>query len=196
MKSRERIGLFGGSFDPVHTGHLILAEMAAEAASLDRVLFIPTSNPPHKSAGRMSSFSDRKIMVELAIAGNERFFISDLEDRGDISYTFESILHFREKGFGRDQIHLIIGADSLNDITRWRNPEEILSNATIIAMQRPGHTVNSPLPSEAAIIFLTGASNSISSSGIRKRVAERKSIRYLVPESVARYIEERSLYIG
>ena len=194
MESRERIGLFGGSFDPIHTGHLILAEAAADLARLDRVFFIPTSNPPHKTQKTMSLFEDRKKMVELAISGNGRFCISELEEKMNVSYTFNSVLHFRDKGYWREQLHLLIGADSLNEIVRWKNPGEIFANATIIAMQRPGHEITSPLPSDAAVILMTGGSNTISSSNIRKLVAGRRSIRYLVPGDVERYIEERSLY--
>ena len=194
MESRERIGLFGGSFDPIHTGHLILAEAAADLARLDRVFFIPTFNPPHKTQKNMSLFADRKKMVELAISGNGRFRISEIEEKMNVSYTVDSVLHFRDKGYGREQLHLLVGADSLNEIALWKNPGEIFANATIIAMQRPGHEITSPLPPDAAVIWMTGGSNTISSSNIRKLVAGKRSIRYLVPGDVERYIAERSLY--
>ncbi len=194
VENKGRIGLFGGSFDPIHSGHLILAEAAADLAHLDTVFFIPTSNPPHKDSIVLSRFDDRKRMVELAISGNPRFRISEIEKKADVSYTADSVLHFREKGYGREQLHLLLGADSLKEIVGWKDPDEIFANATIIAMQRPGYAMVSPLPSGAAVIWMTGGSNTISSSNIRKLVAENRSIRYLVPVEVERYIEERSLY--
>ncbi len=194
MITRERIGLFGGSFDPIHTGHLILAQSAVDHACLDRVYFIPTSNPPHKKPLVMSPFDDRKKMVELAIAGNEKFFLSAIEEKEETSYTFDSILYFKELGYGREDMHLLIGADTLGEISGWKNPEVIFEHATIVVMQRPGYKIPGALPPEAAIMIITEGANTISSKSIRRSVSEEVSIRYLVPESVEKYINKRSLY--
>ena len=131
MAKQERIGLFGGSFDPIHTGHLILAQMAAGFAGLDRVLFVVTSIPPHKRDRTLSPFEDRIEMVRLAIEGNDLFELSLIEGSGGPSYTWESVLHYSNAGYEREQLHLLVGSDSLADMEKWRNPGVIFSNATI-----------------------------------------------------------------
>ena len=194
MESRERIGLFGGSFDPIHSGHLILAESAVNAADLDRVIFMPTALPPHKRTMGLTPYDIRRKMVEMAIGDNPRFELSLLEG-GDLpAYTYESISHYREEGFERDQIHLVIGSDSLEEIHGWKHPERIFENATIIAMRRTSSGESFPIPEGAAVIMIEGCSNSISSSRIRALVREGKSIRYLVPDAVERFIIENRLY--
>jgi nicotinate-nucleotide adenylyltransferase len=191
---REKIGLFGGSFDPAHTGHLILAQAAVNVVGLSRVLFIPTAVPPHKRDVSLTDIEPRVRMVELAIAGNPRFRISRVEANRGVSYTFQTVRRFAERGYGKDQIHLLMGSDSLVEMTEWRNPEEIFSLATILVMQRPGFERIPPLPPEAAIIVMTAGINSISATAIRELVREGKSIRYLVPRSVERYIMSHALY--
>jgi nicotinate-nucleotide adenylyltransferase len=191
---REKIGLFGGSFDPVHTGHLILAQAAVNVAGLARVLFIPTALPPHKRGVPLTDIESRVRMVELAIAGNPRFEISRVEAERGISYTYRTVRRFAEQGYGKDQIHLLIGSDSLEEIGEWRNPGEIFSHATILVMMRPGNERIPPLPPEAAIVAVTAGVNAISATGIRALVRERKSIRYLVPDAVERFIAAHSLY--
>jgi len=191
---REKIGLFGGSFDPVHTGHLILAQAAVNVAGLARVLFIPTAVPPHKRSVPLTDIESRVRMVELAIAGNPRFEISRVEAERGISYTYRTVRRFAEQGYGKDQIHLLIGSDSLEEIGEWRNPGEIFSHATILVMMRPGNERIPPLPPEAAIVAVTAGVNAISATGIRALVRERKSIRYLVPDAVERFIAAHSLY--
>lgn len=195
MESRERVGLFGGSFDPIHTGHLILAESAVNIACLDRVIFMPTALPPHKRAVPLSPFDFRKEMVELAIADNPRFELSLLEGADRPAYTYESIAHFRKRGFNREELHLIVGSDSLEEISDWLHPESIFENATIIAMRRAASNESFSPPEGAAVILIESCSNSISSSGIRALIREGKSIRYLVPEPVERFIREEKLYV-
>jgi nicotinate-nucleotide adenylyltransferase len=194
VERSEKIGLFGGSFDPLHVGHLILAELAADFAALERVLFVPTAVPPHKRDDALTPFELRRRMVEIGIAGNPRFELSHLESGEDVSYTYQSVLHFHERGFGREQIHLLVGGDSLWEMASWRHPEEICRHATIVAMQRPGHAELPSLPDGAAVIVLESGSNAISSSEIRRRVREGRSIRYLVPDAVRRFIDENALY--
>ena len=191
---REKIGLFGGSFDPVHTGHLILAQAAVNVAGLARVLFIPTAVPPHKRGVPLTDIKSRVRMVELAIAGNPRFEISRVEAERGVSYTYRTVRRFAEQGYGKDQIHLLIGSDLLEEMGEWRNPGEIFSHATILVMMRPGNERIPPLPPEAAIVAVTAGVNAISATGIRALVRERKSIRYLVPDAVERFIAAHSLY--
>lgn len=194
MADLERIGLFGGSFDPVHTGHLILAQMAADTAGLDRVLFTPTAAPPHKTGRVLSPFDERTAMVRLAIEGNDLFELSLLEGSEVPSYTWESVLHFSRAGYGREGLHLIVGSDSFRDMGKWRKPDVIFENATIISMNRPGSGELPAPPAGAAMIMIETGANTISSSGIRDRVREGRSIKYLVPEPVERYIVDKGLY--
>lgn len=194
MTGRERIGLFGGSFDPIHTGHLILAEAARETVNLDRVIFLPTAVPPHKRRDDLLNFEIRSRMVELAIEDNPRFELSLLEGKEEISFTYESVLLFKERGYGKEQIHLLVGGDSLEDLSYWKKPEIIFANSTIIAMIRPGYAGIPALPENAAVIMIESGSNTISSSEIRKFVSEGRSVRYLVPRSVERFINENALY--
>jgi len=190
----ERIGLFGGSFDPVHTGHLILAQMAADFAGLGRVLSMPTAAPPHKTGRTLSTFEDRTEMVRLAIEGNTLFELSLLEGSEGPSYTWESVLHYSRAGYGREQLHLIVGSDSLSEMGKWRNPAEIFDHATIISMIRPGSGELPAPPAGAAVMIIETGANTISSSEIRSRVRDGRTIRYLVPEQVERYIGGRGLY--
>ncbi len=194
MADGERIGLFGGSFDPVHNGHLILAQMAADFAGLGRVLFTPTAAPPHKTGRTLSPFEDRIEMVRLAIEGNPLFELSLLEGSEGPSYTWESVIHYSRAGYGREQLHLIVGSDSLSEMGKWRNPAEIFDNVTIISMTRPGSGDLPAPPAGAAVMIIETGANTISSSEIRSRVRDGRTIRYLVPEPVERYIVGRGLY--
>ena len=196
MESRERIGLFGGSFDPIHTGHLILAESAVNVAGLERVIFMPTALPPHKSGDPLTPFDLRREMVELAIRDNPHFELSLLEGGDRPVFTYESVAHYREMGYGREEIHLVMGSDSLGEISGWRHPEKILENATIVAMRRNRSGQSLELPAGAAVIMIESGSNSISSSEIRAMVRNGESIRYLVPDAVERFIREHDLYGG
>ncbi len=193
MKGKEKIGLFGGSFDPIHTGHLILAQRALDFAGLDRVYFIPTAMPPHKNAGALSEYTLRKKMVQLAVENNEKFEISLFEEKEETSFTYESVLFFKEEGYDREHLHLLVGSDSVADIPDWKKPGIIFDNATIVSMERPGYLGNT-IPEQAAVIVLTEGRNSISSSGIRKLVGRGSSIRYLVPREVELFIRRKSLY--
>jgi len=194
VKIGDRIGLFGGSFDPIHTGHLILAQMALDYANLDKVYFIPTAVPPHKKTRKLTAIEHRMKMVELAIADNDGFEISLLEKKTEPSFTFESVLHFSSFGYDRAGIHLLVGSDSLGEMSTWREPDTIFRNATILAMKRPGHEIPAGVPREASVIMMTTGTNSISSSSIRDMVLKGRSVRYLVPRPVEEYIKANSLY--
>ena len=196
MRNVKCIGIFGGSFDPIHLGHLILAQSALDFAGLEYVYFTPTAVPPHKARDEMSDFESRTKMIELAIEGNPRFELSLIEGGPRPAYTVETVMAFREKGFSREQIHLIVGSDSLEEMNGWKAPQQIVDNATIVAMKREGVCRPPRLPENTALIMLSSCSNSISSSEIRRMVREGGSIRYLVPEPVERFIREQGLYLG
>lgn len=194
MDDARRIGIFGGSFDPIHAGHLILAQRALDLAGLDRVLFVPTANPPHKTDRPLSPFEHRRRMVELAIEGNDRFELSLVEGGAGSAYTWQSVLRFAAEGYDRSRLHLLVGSDSLAEMAGWRRPEVIFESATIVAMRREGAARDLAVPPGAAVIFIETGANSISSSMVRELVSQGRSIRYLVPEAVERYIAEHGLY--
>lgn len=211
----SKVAILGGTFDPIHYGHLRVAEEVRETLGLDKVLFIPTFITPHKPEGIATPPEARLEMVRLAIEGNPFFEASDIEiQRGGRSYTIETVRALMSEGFG--DISLILGSDSFNDITTWCEYETLLTLASFVVVERPGHAVKKPaeaLPIELARKFWydgeTGAyKNSfgkslhyvpttamgISASDIRERVKEGLSIRYLAPEKVAAFIAEKGLY--
>jgi len=198
----RRIGVLGGTFDPPHVGHLWLATLAADAIGLDRVLFMPAAQPPHKGGQLVTRATDRLLMTRLAIAGNPVFELCTIEmERPGPSYTVDSILEL-ENLYGADaRLVLLMAADSLAQIDTWREPDRLLELVEWAVGPRPG----SPPPERSAlesrfgelasrIHLLTGPSLDLSSSEIRRRVAAGHAIRYLVPRGVEELITERGLY--
>ena len=199
-----RIGIFGGSFDPIHQGHLILAENCREQASLDLVLFIPCATSPHKSNGATSTDRQRCEMIELAIAGHESFGLSKLElERGGISYTVDTLAELQQQ-YPEDELFLLMGDDSLESFDRWKDPQKICELSTPVVANRPGsgEIDLSVLEKHASadryqqICETTVASPmiEISSSDIRSRLTAEKSIRYFLPRGVERYVKSQSVY--
>lgn len=190
----KRLGLFGGSFDPVHYGHLILADRAAEELRLDRVLFVPASAPPHKLDRRRASGRDRLSMLRLALTGHPRFEASDLElRRGGISYTVETLRELRRRR-PRVRLFLLLGSDSLVLLPGWKDVAEITRRATFVVARRPD-SEPSDLPIMNAVMRRIDAPLvGISSTQIRERVRRGRSIRYLTPPAVTAYIARRRLY--
>jgi len=188
-----RVGVFGGSFDPVHWAHLVIAEQAREQVALDRVLFVPAARPPHKQTQPLSTFAHRATMLRLAIAGHLAFEVSEVEkDRPGPSYTVATLEDLRRCHPEAD-LFLILGGDSLRDFPNWREPERIAAMATLVAAPRPGYLVQS-LPNWVRLQEIQVPLLEISSTDIRKRVASGRSIRYLVPRAVECYIEAHGLY--
>lgn len=186
----KKIGILGGTFNPVHTGHLILAQDALEEFGLDRVLFIPCSYPPHKKANCLAPASHRLRMLKAALKDDPRFAVSDMEiKRGGVSYSIETLRALRRM-FSKSVLYFIIGADSLNELRSWRKVGEIQKLCRFIAMGRPGY----PVRGSSHVRLSKGHLLEISSSEIRKRVAEGRCIRHLVPKAVERYIQNRRLY--
>jgi nicotinate-nucleotide adenylyltransferase len=195
--AKRRYGIFGGTFDPIHCGHLIAAQTSLEELQLDRVVFLPSAHPPHKNAPVVSPYDIRRRMVELAIQDNPLFEISDIEaQRPDLSYTFKTLEDLR-KEYPPDQYDLIllIGADSLVDFGNWKNPEEIISKITVAVFARPGYDMSTaPAVFRETVHWVRMPLIEISSTDIRKRIASNRSIRYLVPSAVETYISEQGIY--
>ncbi|MCC6618135.1 MAG: nicotinate (nicotinamide) nucleotide adenylyltransferase [Chloroflexi bacterium] len=197
-----RIGILGGTFDPPHVGHLWLATLAADSMGLDRVVFMPAAQPPHKRGRLISRTSDRVYMTRLAIAGDEAFDLSLIEtERPGPSYTIDSVDELR-RSYGPDvELYLVMAADSLASIDTWREPDALLDRIEWVVGPRPG----TDLPDRSAleerfgaaasrIHLLDGPSLDVSASAIRRWVAAGHSIGYLVPRGVEEFIRERGLY--
>ena len=201
----ERIALFGGSFNPIHNGHLIVTRSIAEQLRLERAIFLPAARPPHKTAGALLEAEHRAEMVKLAIAGEPIFEFSDYDlTRAGPGYTIETVAHFREE-FGLDaSLYWVIGVDSLNDLTTWYRVRALVDSCRIITARRPGweeihwEQLRTRLSPEQIAILQSGVLNTplidISSTDIRHRIREGRSIRYLVPDCVRAYIDKHDLY--
>ena len=194
-----RLGVFGGTFDPIHLAHLVLAEQAREQLRLDLVLFVPASAPPHKLGDAISPPKVRLEMVELAVAGHPQFAVCDLELRRDgPSYTVETLRTLKQD-HPSAELFLLLGGDSLRDFLGWREPHEILKLARLGVMQREGVEAP-PTFSEFSNAFadriceIKAPTLSISATDLRRRVADGRSIRFLVPSAVEAYIAAQGLY--
>ena len=198
-----RLGIYGGSFDPVHYGHLLLDETVREQSHLDEIWFMPAAQSPHKQGQPPTPPEARVEMLELAIAGHESFQASRLEiERGGLSYTVETLRRVAEAEPTAEQF-LLMGADSLVDFPHWKSPAEICELATLLVVGRPGSGIDfSPLaaflsPARCAELESQKVQMpqlDISSSVLRDRLAAGKSIRYQTPRSVEKYIESQQLY--
>jgi len=187
----KRIAIFGGTFNPIHTGHLVMAELSRERYHLDEVIFVPSCLPPHKTITNLATPRDRFAMAKKAVRGNPFFRISDYEikKRGK-SYTIDTVTYFRDKYKGA-QLFFIIGADSYKQLSSWKDINEILKDVTFIVVNRPGYRGQK---GRIRHLSVTMPGLDISSSYIRGRLKQGKSIKYLVPDSIIRYIEEQKLY--
>jgi len=200
-KRPRRIGVLGGTFDPIHIAHLAIAEEARTQLGLDKVVFVPAGLPPHKMDVHVSPAEHRLAMVELAIAGNPHFEVSRVDiDRFGPCYTVDTIALLR-KEWGPDvEIYFIMGSDSLADILTWHKPDRLIRLCRIVAVGRPGYRVDMDelercLPGASQrILFINSPQLDVSSSEIQRRVRAGESIKYQVPEAVERYIYEHGLY--
>ncbi len=199
-----RLGIFGGTFDPVHYGHLLLAEFCLEECSLDEVWIMPAATSPHKPPNSAAPASCRMEMLELAVAGHPKLRATPLElDRGGISYTFETLQRIDEDHPG-SELFLLLGADSLADLPSWKEPQKICELAVPVAVSRVGSSdpdydgLIGSATAERLEYFrqfrVTMPLVELSSTAIRRRVSESKSIRYQLPRAVEKYIETRQLY--
>lgn len=188
-----RLGVFGGSFNPPHLGHLLVAELAREELGLDRVLWMPAHVAPLKSAPEIAP-TDRLRMVEIAVAGNPAFGVSRVElDRGGVSYTVETLAHLHDSEDA--ELVLILGSDSLASFASWREPEQILSLATLAVYPRPGYPVEVVSADLRRVVkVLETPLVELSSTSIRERCRDGKTIRHMVPSGVLDYIVSNKLY--
>lgn len=199
-----RVGVFGGTFDPVHTGHLLAAEQGREQGRLDEVWFVPAAHPPHKDEPTLTRFEQRVEMLALALAGNPAFRIDELEkERPGPSYTADTLaeLHRRHPGY---EWFLLIGSDTLHDLPHWHQPERVLELAGLLVMARPGSVVLTAeelrrrlhLPDETPLRLQVGEMPQldIASRDLRRRAANGRSLRYFLPRAVECYIHEKRLY--
>lgn len=199
-----RIGIMGGTFDPIHWGHLVTAEAARHQYALDQVLFVPSGQPPHKQGRKVSSAEHRYLMTFLAIANNPVFHISRLEiDRPGFSYTFDTVNHIK-KEYGQDtELYFITGADVMRDILTWYRAEQLLKICHFVAASRPGFTLLDYMAHHdldrfrrsGSIHLIEVPAMAISSTDLRRRIAVGEPIRYLVPEAVENYIYKNKLYL-
>lgn len=194
MKQAPRIGIMGGTFDPIHNGHLVCAEEARHQFGIDEVIFVPAGVPWQKS--NVSSAEDRYLLTMLATASNQHFSVSRLEiDRAGPSYTLDTLVAFRAF-YPEAELFFITGADAVAEILSWKEPASVLREAHFIAASRPQFAV----PDRVAdgfgerVSFMNIPALAISSTDIRARVAEGRPVRYLMPQEVGRYIAERGLY--
>ena len=197
-----RLGVFGGTFDPVHTGHLIVAEDAREVLSLDQVLFVPAGEPWFKSYRRITPAHHRLAMVRLAIDGNPYFSATDIEiARSGPSYTVDTLAQLRDERPDAE-LFVILGIDALREIDRWHQPRRLFQMAQVAGMARPGASLdpsvlNAAIPgSSDRLRIVNGALIDISGTDIRRRIASGRSVRYRVPPSVEAYIRAEGLYAG
>ncbi len=199
-----RLGILGGSFDPVHIGHLLLAECCREACRLDQVWFVPAATPPHKQSRNLASAKQRLEMLELATSGHPAFRVCDLEvQRRGLSYTVDTLQEIRLRE-PQAELFLLLGADSLHDLPSSRDPQRICQLATPVAVRRPDH----PEPQFDALVGVVSPDQlqairsqqvhmpliALSSSDLRQRIAAGQSIRYRTPAAVEQFIHSQRLY--
>ena len=192
-----KICLFGGTFDPLHLGHLLIAQTVCEAENFDKVIFVPALNPPHKNGKVISSIKNRMEMLESAIADNPKFEISNIEiQRGGTSYSIDTVTQFKsEYNISRQNLFFLIGSDTLKHFDKWKQPMDIVKEVMVLVAVRPGFRLSS-IPNWILhnIQFANIPRFEISSTNIRKRWKENMTIRYMVPLSVWEIINKYNLY--
>lgn len=193
-----RTGIMGGTFNPVHNAHLLIAELAREEFKLDRIIFMTGGNPPHKE-GAISP-QHRFNMTHIAIEGNEHFIDDDFEiNRSEKSYTVNTLEYLKEK-YPNDELFFIIGEDSLEDLPKWYEPEKILEMCSLLVFPRKSHetllgTLNEMQAKYGDKIFpISAPIIEMSSTDIRNRIGDSKTVKYMVPDKVLDYIKQHNLY--
>ncbi|MFZ7101853.1 MAG: nicotinate-nucleotide adenylyltransferase [Peptococcaceae bacterium] len=205
MRKTKAIGIMGGTFDPIHYGHLVTAEAVRSEFELEKVFFVPSGNPPHKNPDQVSDSQHRYLMTFLSITNNLYFETSPLEiNRPGKSYAYDTLKIFHDK-FPGYQIYFITGADAIKEILTWHRVEEVLDLCYFVAATRPGYDLEDlkkeelkVLPEEylKRILIIEVPAMAISSTNIKKRVKEGKPIKYLLPEAVEHYIYKNKLYLS
>ncbi|MFH1714908.1 MAG: nicotinate-nucleotide adenylyltransferase [Elusimicrobiota bacterium] len=187
------IGIFGGSFNPIHNGHLIIAEAVRQKFDLEQIIFVPAGKPPHKSIKGLAPALDRYRMIAVSIADNKYFRVSPLELSGEYRYTYQAIEYFKAK-YSKDKIYFIIGADSFLAINKWRKKEALLDMCEFIVIKRIGSEIKNTNKLLKKVKYAQDIQQGISATDIRKKCAEKKSIKYLAPRKIEEYIKRHKLY--
>jgi len=198
MPKIRRIGILGGTFNPIHLGHLVLAEQAKQLLNLEKVIFIPTNLPPHKRHKTLASAQERYHMVSLAIKSNPYFDVSNIElKRGGVSYSVETIGKLKSL-FSQANLYFIVGSDFLKEFSTWKDIGELRKICKFVVAQRPGYPFKNLPAGRQELLKNTRTIKvtvlDISSTDIRKRIQTKQSISYLVPEEVRKYILKKGLY--
>ncbi|MDA3937047.1 MAG: nicotinate-nucleotide adenylyltransferase [Actinomycetota bacterium] len=203
MRKKSRLGIMGGTFDPIHFGHLVTAEEALVQFNLDKVLFMPTGQPARKTNRSVAPSEHRYLMTVVATASNPDFEVSRMEiDRPGLTYTIDTMRELRDQFGPRTDLYFITGADAVWEIVSWKDAQDFQGLCKFIAATRPGYDLHEPLAVEQIeskglhVDYIEVPALAISSTGIRQRVLGRRPVRYLLPESVAAYIEKYGLYRG
>ena len=193
-----KVCLFGGTFDPPHLGHLIIAQTIFEAENFDQIVFVPAYQPPHKNGMKISPVDQRLEMLKIAISENPNFIMSDLEiQRKGLSYSIDTIIEYKKQNnLSSDELFYLMGSDSLKQFKKWKDTKRIIDESRVIVAIRPGFRP-SDIPNWilAKIQFASIPRIEISSTTIRDRWVDDKTIRYMVTESVWQYINKNKLYL-
>jgi nicotinate-nucleotide adenylyltransferase len=194
MSQRRRIGVMGGTFDPVHHGHLVAASEVGSRFALDEVVFVPTGEPWQKTDRHVSPAEDRYLMTVIATASNPRFTVSRADiDRAGPTYTIDTLTEMHQV-YPDAELFFITGADALAQILSWHRADKIFEYAHFIGVTRPGYRLNGEHLPEGAVTLVEVPAMAISSTGCRDRVAAGEPVWYLVPDGVVQYIQKRGLY--
>jgi nicotinate-nucleotide adenylyltransferase len=192
--SGRRIGIMGGTFDPVHHGHLVAASEVQASFDLDEVIFVPTGQPWQKSQREVSAAEDRYLMTVVATASNPRFSVSRVDiDRGGVTYTIDTLRDLRD-AHPDAELYFITGADALEQILSWRQAEELFALAHFVGVTRPGYQLDDEHLPSGSVSMVDVPAMAISSTDCRARVASGQPVWYLVPDGVVQYISKRQLY--
>ncbi len=195
MSERKRLGVMGGTFDPIHHGHLVAASEVQAWFDLDEVVFVPTGQPWQKAEREVSPAEDRYLMTVIATASNPRFSVSRVDlDRSGRTYTVDTLRDVRAERGPEWDLYFITGADALEQILSWRDHDELFALAHFVGCTRPGHTLSSAGLPEGKVTLIEVPALAISSTECRVRVGQGEPIWYLVPDGIVQYISKRGLY--
>ena len=189
----KRIGILGGTFNPIHYGHLAVADVVAERFKLDKIIFIPTKYPPHKTHKDIADVKHRFHMVELAVAGNKKFSVSDFEVKKESkSYSIETVRFFKEKLDKHDKLFFIIGSDMLPTLPTWKDIAELRKLTRFIVVKRKDYDISHI---NSGTEFVADPNLGVSASHIRDEIKKKHSVRYMLPDNVLYYIHQHKLYM-
>ncbi|WP_343074893.1 nicotinate-nucleotide adenylyltransferase [Phytoactinopolyspora alkaliphila] len=197
MSERKRLGIMGGTFDPIHHGHLVAASEVQHDFGLDEVVFVPTGQPWQKGDRDVTAAEDRYLMTVIATASNPRFSVSRVDiDRGGLTYTVDTLRDLRDERGDNTDLYFITGADALEQILSWRDVDELFDLAHFVGCTRPGHALSDVGLPDGKVTLVEVPALAISSSECRERVGTGEPIWYLVPDGIVQYINKRRLYVS